>query len=371
MHHELTREDVLILAREPSPEIRAAMTSKIAIGFNMGHFPGREREIAIQILRLLTNDAEVRVRRILAETLKHNSGIPRDVALRLAGDVTEVALPMLEYSPVLTENDLLKILACGQTLEHKMAIARRESVPASVCHALVQDGAPEVALALVDNKGTRLQENTIAAMLERHAGHSSVLEALVYRGGLPMTIAGKLLALVGDALQTELAKRYGLKESDLHALTDTAREHATLELAEKTRDESSLQGFVRDMQQSGDLTHTTVLRSLCRGDLRFFEISLATLLHLPLENTRRLMRDPQGFKALYQKAGMPDGLYDSVQEMLVIVMQETQKAQGAGVEAVRTRLQEHLLSGKVAIPVDNVAYLIALTRGGPHSGAVH
>lgn len=54
------------------------------------------------IIQTILEDAEVRVRQALAETLANRADAPRDVILALANDIDLVAVPVLSASEVLT-----------------------------------------------------------------------------------------------------------------------------------------------------------------------------------------------------------------------------------------------------------------------------
>ena len=65
----------------------------------------------------------MRVRAILAEEIKYLNCIPKDIALHLARDVESiVATPILEYSPLLSDADLIEIIASGPVQEVLVAI---------------------------------------------------------------------------------------------------------------------------------------------------------------------------------------------------------------------------------------------------------
>src|SRR5581483_9850867 len=97
----VSRLDLQQLAREPSGKARAVVAEKIASGFTAGEFSAAEKQIAVEIFRLLLSDAEVQVRKMLSTHLAASMEVPRDVALSLAKDNAEVAVPMLQYSYVL------------------------------------------------------------------------------------------------------------------------------------------------------------------------------------------------------------------------------------------------------------------------------
>ena len=95
-HKTLTGSDVSRLLQDPSPENRASAAVKVSGAFKAGELSDREREIAETIFRTMVKDAAVRVRMALSESLADNPDVPHDVAMSLAQDVEEVALPMIE-----------------------------------------------------------------------------------------------------------------------------------------------------------------------------------------------------------------------------------------------------------------------------------
>src|SRR5258706_7424547 len=129
------------LADDESEDVRAELAMKIA-----RLMPGlSERESAhvialtIETLECLARDATVRVRAILAEEIKYLDCIPHEIVLRLANDVEMVvAAPILEYSPLLSDADLIEIIACGHVQEVLSAIASRHPVSEPVSERLVQ-----------------------------------------------------------------------------------------------------------------------------------------------------------------------------------------------------------------------------------------
>src|SRR5262249_17696469 len=127
----LNQQDVQRLMSDSSPEVRAETAGKVASAFERGSLSTAERAIAEQIFRLMIRDAEVRVRTALSQRLKTSAELPHDVALALARDVEAVAIPMLESSAVLTDDDLVQIIGV-QTFAAKAAIARRTTVSAPV-----------------------------------------------------------------------------------------------------------------------------------------------------------------------------------------------------------------------------------------------
>ena len=86
----------------------------------------RVMALTIETLECLARDAAVRVRAILAEEIKLLDCVPKHLVLGLARDVNAiVAVPILQYSPLLSDSDLMEIIACGQVQDVLTAIANR------------------------------------------------------------------------------------------------------------------------------------------------------------------------------------------------------------------------------------------------------
>src|SRR5215472_17084092 len=84
----------------------------------------RERGLMHEILRRLTRDVEMAIRIALAERLADDTTAPVELVLLLADDSIEVARPLLLRSPLLGDDDLLRLLAeAGQA--HHEAVAGR------------------------------------------------------------------------------------------------------------------------------------------------------------------------------------------------------------------------------------------------------
>lgn len=151
----------------------------------------------------MVEDAEVRVRQALSESLKSNPDIPHDVALTLAKDVEDVARPILEYSEVLTNDDLIDIVRT-QDEGHQVAIAKRNAVSEKVSDALVDTQQELVVATLVANQGADMSEDTMNRVLDDFGENENVNGALTLRENLPLRVAERLVTLVSDELRDRL-----------------------------------------------------------------------------------------------------------------------------------------------------------------------
>lgn len=322
----ITPEDIQALVKEPSAAMRGRIADKISTGFNTGLFSDVENSLAIEIFRLLLRDTELRVRKALSEQLKDNINVPHDVIFALANDVTEVAVPILQHSFVLSEEDLIGIVKATRDVPRLRAIAQRESVSKSLAHTLIETRVPEVVKEIVANQSASLAETSLETLLEEFSRETNVLEELVYRGGLSPAFAERLFSKVSDQLKKSLTRRYRLNLHVVEEATEAARETATLQFLSPWMSQQDIQKLVDGMYKAKRLTHSVVIRSLCIGDLRFFETALAKLVGIPVSNARLLVLDPGplGFKALYDSAQMPAAFYPAIKVMLRLALDETE-----------------------------------------------
>jgi uncharacterized protein (DUF2336 family) len=322
----ITREDIDLLVREPSPSIRVRITDKIATGYNAGVFSESETKLANEIFRLLLKDTEVKVRRLMAERLKSNMQVPHDVVWGLANDKPVVACAMLQYSHVLREDDLVAIARATSDSVKLQAIARRESISRELSHALVQTRARDVTRELLANRNAQLAETSLELVLDEFARDHDVMEELVVRGGLSYAFAEKVFAHVSDSLKKQLTRKYRLSRHVVEEVTVNARETAVLQFMSPWMSQHEINLLVDQMYRHKRLTDSAIIRSLCIGDLRFFETAIAKRVGIPISNARILLIDPGplGFKALYESARLPASFYKAVHAMLHFALEETQ-----------------------------------------------
>ena len=302
----LTIADVTHLLEDPSPQARAATAGKIAQQFTRGDLSARERKITEDIFRILLRDVEIKVRSALAEHVKDAKMLPRDVAVTLARDVDVVAVPVLEHSAVLTDDDLIDIVrAFGATKQR--AIARRKVVSHSVAAALVDTGDEDVVGDLLANAGADISEKALQKVLDTLGDRERLHAPLVARPRLPLRVAERLVTLVASHLQEQLVMHHELSPSTASDIIMASRERAIIGLMSPDVSITDVVDLVRQLSRSGRLTPSIILRALCSGDTRFFEASMAVLSGVPLANAQALIYDAGrlGLKGIFDKAGLP------------------------------------------------------------------
>ena len=317
---QLTQDDVAKLMADPSGEVRAETTAKIASQFEMKALSPAERQIAEEIFRRLVKDAEVRVREALTSHLKNSPELPHDVALALAKDVDSVSLPMIKFSEVLTDADLIEIVR-DQGDAKQVAVAQRPSVSTCVADALIDTGNEKAVARLVANDGAELTETLLGRVMDEYEKSDSVSDSLARRPNMPASVSAQLVEALSERLQDILLAKHDVPPDVASNLILQTRERATMSLVEFGSTDTELENLIEQLLRKGRLTASLLLRSICMGDMNFFERALSRIANLPLQNTRILIYDqgPLGLESIYMKAELPKRLFPAFRAGIELV----------------------------------------------------
>lgn len=313
---QLTIADVERLLSDPSGDARAAVAEKVARQFADVELAPRERELAHEILGYLVHDVAISVRESLARCLDDNPAAPRDVVLKLARDIDQVAIPVLERSPVLTDEDLVGLVYYGSPAK-QCAIAARPDVAAPVSEAIAHRGDRSAVLTLVHNAGAVINEAAATILVKRYADDADVAAPLVQRGELPALLVERLIAMVSEQLREYLVAQHEVDHRVAATLEEQTRERTTTDALTRMGTDD-MRALVAQLSQNGRLTATLILRAACAGEIRFVEAAFAELTAVPDERIWRLIHDvgALGFRAVYARAGMPEALYPAFRRVL-------------------------------------------------------
>ena len=359
MTENLTKDDVAKLLTDPSPDHRATLAGKVAVQFDRQQLTAAERKLAEDIIRIMTRDAVVRVRQSLAENLKASPNLPRDIAMTMAKDVEAVALPILSVSTVLSENDLIEIVRGGSSSKQS-AIAARPDVTESIADELITHADESAVAVLVGNESAKLGEAHLNRVIDRFGDSALVQEPLVKRSTLPLTVAERLVTKVSESLQAYLVANHELPAEVAQELVLKSRERATVSLFTGESDEAAVEKLVAQLSRGGRLTPSLLIRSLCTGDMMFFEMALSHLAKVPLLNARLLIHDggKLGLKSLYEKAGLPAALLTVVRIAVEVAHETPFDGEDRDLERHSCRMIERILTQYEALDDADVDYLL-------------
>ena len=365
MASKLTKSDVERLLSDPSVESRVDAAAKIATHYDAAaDFGEQEKKLAEEIFSLMCRDAEERVRAALAANLKECPFLPHEIARTLADDVGSVATPMLTFSTVLTDEDLIEIVQ-SQGEDKQKAIASRPSVSPNVSDALIDTKNEAVVGTLVANDGAEISTGSMQRVLDDFADSDFVKSSMVGRSALPMEVSERLVNMVSDKLLQDLVARHELPADSVSDLILQSREKATLGLLDGKNHVEDSRRLIIHLYQNNRLTPTIMLRALCMGDMDFFEGSVAVRARTPLSSARELIhgRDRQQIVSLLDKAELPKLLQPAF-EAAIDVAEDTDYDGGKDdQDRFRRRMIERIITNfddpDAAMGDDNIEYLLA------------
>lgn len=221
------RQTDILLARDAEADVRAGLAEKIAaVAPDLSaDEKNRIHRSTHEALEVLARDQMTMVRQVLAEALKDVAHAPADIVKTLARD-TEIAVsgPVLEFSPVLTDDDLIEIIRSGPAAGGLNAIAKRKTVGESVSDAIAATDDISAIADLLGNHGAQLREETLDSLIERSVDIDLWHAPLVGRPTLPPKAAMRLAEFLADNLLDVLQKRADLDADTLAAVKSSVHQ---------------------------------------------------------------------------------------------------------------------------------------------------
>jgi uncharacterized protein (DUF2336 family) len=245
--------------------------------------------LTVETLEYLARDSAVRVRAVLAEEIKHLTNIPKDVVIALARDLEHVvAAPVLEYSPLLSDADLVEIIACGQVREVLTAVARRRPLSERVSDSLVQSMDVPAVAALLVNADAKIRKATLERVMKEAEEIESWQLPLALRADLSTRAIRRIAGFVGAQIIERLAAR--------HELSDATRQHLNRQLRMRLEEKTSTAEqqalaaeSVAKVKAAGRLNADFVEDAALSGQRECVALALADLARVPVAGVRRIL----------------------------------------------------------------------------------
>ena len=323
-----------------------------------------EAELANGIFGLLMKNAETQVRAVMAENLRKSNKLPLELVRQMASDVSEVAAPILEQSPLMTDEMLMRIISAEADTKKLEAIARRETITEAVSDALVETRVESVVRTVVLNEGAKISENTFDKIAERHSDSVAVMESLFERSSVPPAIVAKVIDKISDTMRGQLEEKFGnlMDHHELQKMFEQSLELTSLKMLGFHSDDKELLKVLDHLDGSNKLTPFS---ALSMANLQLFEVSLSRMLKIPLKNVQVLIQDSNGLKRAYFAADLPEFLYEATDlsiRALRAIDEESVKRTGFKEVISPFQLMQQMQNMAGGDEVEGVEYLYALMQ---------
>src|ERR1700760_2744195 len=240
----IVRQFISWVRTAPAGE-RAEATRALARAWLISDLSAEDRAAAEGALLMLLDDASPLVRQAMAETFARSAEAPAAIVQALSVDQASVALPVLEYSPLLIDADLVDIVATGNG-ETQCAIARRVNLPASVSAAIAEVGSASAALELIENAYGGVPPFSWDRIVERHGHLAAIRESMLVLEDLPAATRIALVAKLSDTLAQFVGARNWLSADRAGRVANEARDRSTINIAALSGGDD-MRGLVRHL----------------------------------------------------------------------------------------------------------------------------
>lgn len=324
------RQTDLLLAQDTDADVRGGLAAKIAtVAPELS--AAESSKIYTQTheaLETLANDQITKVRAILSDALKDVVDAPAEIIKMLANDLEiEVSGPVLEFSPVLSESDLIQIIEKGPANGGVAAIARRSSVSENLADAII--GTEDVGgiANLLGNDSAQIREEALDDLINQSSNIELWQAPLVSRPELPDGAAQRMAGFLAENLLDALKQRADLDPTALAAVSDIVRDRVGGNKPDDTNVIGAGFDFLKvappivkvaRLHVAKNLTDISIVKAMQAGDHVFVFAALIVRSGVDLTVARKIFieKSPHGIVALIGKANMPLELLGMIQQQM-------------------------------------------------------
>jgi len=287
-----------LLCEDKDDEVRQELARKISRIFP--DLPEEEnnqvREQVIEILETLANDQLPGVRKILAEELKRSKVVPYKVVRKLAYDPEyDVCAPVLEYSPLLKEEDLREIIATTTVKGAVNAIAKREGISEETSEAIVNSLEVPAVASLLTNESSQIREDTLDAIIAQASGVEEWHEPLACRPNLSIRAIKRIASFVASALVHQMVDRHDLDKDIAKDLIEKARARIQ-DRAFDEDDQETLAKQAQDLIDKGVVDDEFIQNALDNKQKELVIQCLIIKSNMPNDAVRKILSSQKGIR---------------------------------------------------------------------------
>ncbi|MFZ5734978.1 MAG: DUF2336 domain-containing protein [Pseudomonadota bacterium] len=339
----IVRQFISWVRTAPAGE-RADATRALARAWLVSDLSEDDRAAAEGALLMLLDDPSPLVRQAMAEIFSWSADAPASIVRALSTDQPSVALPILEFSPLLVDADLVDIVATGSG-DVQSAVARRMDLPVSVCAAIAEVGSAAAVLELIENPQALILPLSLDRIAARFGHLAAIREALLSLDDLPAATRHMLVGKLSETLAQFVTARAWLSADRAERVVSEACERATVNIAAQSYDDD-MRNLLRHLRATGQLTAGLILRALLSGNLELFADALVELTDLPAARVYALVQERRGsgLTALLQRAGLPASTYPAFRAALEARDEMGFAASIGGAARLRRRMVERVLT---------------------------
>ncbi|MHA1598052.1 MAG: DUF2336 domain-containing protein, partial [Alphaproteobacteria bacterium] len=220
---------------------------------------------------------------------------------------------VLEFSPVLTVEDILEIIASEPVNGALSAVSKRRDLGESVAAAIAATGDVDAVSEMLSNPSAQIREETLNDLIDKAIDIDTWQDPLTRRPQLPAGAAVRLARFVANNLLDNLTARHDLDPET----ADEVRSVVNRRLAEDTSESIPADKMkrARELKKNGGLDEDILNDALQSDDLQFASAVLVVLSGLTEEVVAKTVatRNAKGIVAIGWKSGQPPWIIEQLQ----------------------------------------------------------
>jgi uncharacterized protein (DUF2336 family) len=174
-------------------------------------------------------------------------------------------------------------------------------------------------------------------------------------------LSERIVTIVSQSMRDYLVERHDMSDEMAADLVLSARERATIMLLPAGAKNADVIEFAQQLHSAGRLSPTLLLRSLCSGDMAFFEAAMSVLSGVPIINARLLIHDQGvlGMQSIYQYAHLPLDLFPAFRAAFDVARDMDYDGGDRDRQRFATRVIERVLTRLEKLDERNLDYLMS------------
>lgn len=285
-------QKVLELAKSRSPDAVGKLSEIISEALD-SNLTEREAEIAADILIDLANKLETTIRASLSVRLSALDQLPLRLALHLANDEAEVAIPFLENSAALSDVDLFYIIQ-SKGKEHWAAIAKRQDLSEDLISLLVKKEDVNTTRNLIRNENVTFSDAIIKMLQDFVSNHSVLVREFVTRKELSQALILELYWKVNESEREFIAE---FADVDM-GMVDEQMEDSAADFANVIFGNliitTEMQDTAKRLKERQMLNIAAMVRTLKSGQIGLFYAQFSEYSAVPLSVMDQVFVDDKG-----------------------------------------------------------------------------
>lgn len=253
-----------------------------------------EYELITDVLMGILRQAEVELRRAVAERLSVMNDIPLRMVLSLANDEIEVADPVLRRSSVLSDMDLIYIVK-AQGVEHGRSVATRPNLSEPLIEILLENQDIPTAITLTKNKSVHFSDVVLGEFVEMAKTSEALAKPLILRKELSKEMLKSLYEYVGEEIKNRATIDFETSSSKaVLEVVDSVVDGLSQNLDGDLTPSRHLMAHAELLLERGSLTPDLLTENLRRGQMAEFIAMFSVYCSLPKSITVSILQQEHG-----------------------------------------------------------------------------